>query len=197
MTQAFVYKWTHLPSFMWYIGSRTKKNCHPNDGYICSSKVVEPMINANPHEWEREIVAIGEPDEMYELETEILQTFDAKNDPMSFNKHNGDGKFTMAGKKQPPRTKEHNEKIRQARTGVPREKKTCEKIRQARTGVPRKPETCSKISEKQKGVPQPKITCPHCNVIGGRSIMKRYHFNRCTINTFTNNSVATNSQGNK
>lgn len=36
MTLAYLYKWTHTPSNKWYIGSRTKKKCHPNDGYICS-----------------------------------------------------------------------------------------------------------------------------------------------------------------
>lgn len=86
--QCYVYKWTHLPTMKWYVGSRTRKNSHPNDGYICSSRLIKPLIIKNPHEWARQIIAIGSSDDMYNLETEILQLFDAKNDPKSFNRHN-------------------------------------------------------------------------------------------------------------
>jgi hypothetical protein len=79
----------------WYVGSRTRKNCHPIDGYICSSKRVKPMILENPSDWRREILATGTQEDMIFLETEILNLFDAKNDVRSFNAHNGDGKFTM------------------------------------------------------------------------------------------------------
>ena len=95
MTTAYVYKWTHIPTMKWYVGSRSKKGCHPDDGYICSSKVVKPMIVESIGEWKREIIATGSPEEMLSLETEILKLFDAKNDSMSFNMHNGDGKFSM------------------------------------------------------------------------------------------------------
>ena len=97
MTQAFVYKWTQLSTLKWYIGSRTARNCHVDDGYICSSKTVKPMILENKNEWIREIIATGEPEIMHNFETVILQALDAKNDPSSFNLHNGDGKFTTLG----------------------------------------------------------------------------------------------------
>lgn len=90
MTQAYVYKWTHIPTMKWYIGSRTAKNSHVNDGYICSSRVVKPLIEEHPNEWIRTIVGVGTVDEMYQLETEILQLFDAKNDPRSFNRSNNE-----------------------------------------------------------------------------------------------------------
>jgi hypothetical protein len=93
MTIAYAYKWTHLPTMKYYIGSKTSKGCHPNDGYLCSSKTVKPMIDKNPQDWERTIIAIGTPDDMWNLETEILQTFDCANDPRSFNKHNNNFKF--------------------------------------------------------------------------------------------------------
>ena len=35
-TQAFLYKWTHIPTQKWYVGSRTAVGCHIDDGYICS-----------------------------------------------------------------------------------------------------------------------------------------------------------------
>lgn len=91
MNNCYVYKWTHKPTFMWYVGSRTAKNCHPGDGYICGSKIVRPLIKSNPSDWERTIIFVGEKQEVLELETEILQLVDARNDPRSFNQHNNDG----------------------------------------------------------------------------------------------------------
>jgi len=96
-TQAFVYKWTHQPTLRWYIGSRTAQGCHPKDGYICSSRQVRPLIESAGSEWTRTIIATGTPKDMLELETAILELFDAKNDPRSYNQHNGDGRFTTTG----------------------------------------------------------------------------------------------------
>jgi hypothetical protein len=97
MTKAFVYRWTHVPTGRWYIGSRTKTGCNPDDGYICSSKTIKPLITENRGEWQREILAVGKPTDMLELETRYLVSLDAKNDPMSYNQHNSDGKFSTTG----------------------------------------------------------------------------------------------------
>ena len=83
MTIAYIYKWTHLPTLKWYIGVRTKKDCHPDDGYICSSKIVKPLIKNSPEEWQREILHTGSPEEMIKLETVILTELDAKNNTNS------------------------------------------------------------------------------------------------------------------
>ena len=96
-TRAYLYKWTHKTSHMWYVGSRTRKNCHPGDNYICSSKSVKPLIINNRNEWVREILCIGLPKDIRVLEARYLTKLDAKNNPMSFNKHNGDGKFSSIG----------------------------------------------------------------------------------------------------
>jgi hypothetical protein len=88
MTIAYVYKWTHTPTMMWYVGSRTAKNCHPNDGYICSSKYVKPLIEADKTLWKREIISTGSPEEMRLLEGVILYLTNAKNDKRSFNRNN-------------------------------------------------------------------------------------------------------------
>jgi len=94
---AYIYKWTHLPTLKWYIGSRTAKNCHPDDGYICSSRIVKPLILESPIEWKREIIAKGYPKYIIALESQLLTELDAKNNPLSYNMHNGDGKFTTTG----------------------------------------------------------------------------------------------------
>jgi hypothetical protein len=93
----YVYKWTHEPSKKWYVGSRTGKNSNPNDGYVCSSSTVRKLIATNPSDWTRTIIAIGNADEMYDLETEILQTFDARSDERSFNRHNNHKGIAIGG----------------------------------------------------------------------------------------------------
>ncbi|CAB4127658.1 Nuclease associated modular domain 3 [uncultured Caudovirales phage] len=156
---AFVYKWTHLPTLNWYVGVRTKNGCHPEDGYICSSKLVKPLILSHPEEWERTIVATGLPEEMIELETEILHCVDARNDQRSYNKHNGDGNFTVTGK---PKSKEHKAKLREWNLGRKMSIEARAKMSKVRTG---------KIHKL--------VTCPHCGKVGGDNNMYRYHFEKC------------------
>lgn len=117
MTQAFIYKWTHIPTKKWYIGVHSKQGCHPDDGYICSSKHVKPMILNSPSEWVREILYTGSPQEMLDLEKQILTELDAMNNPNSFNLHNGNGKFTTTGK---VLSKNWVEKIKKGNTGKTR-----------------------------------------------------------------------------
>ena len=117
MTTAYVYKWTHLPTLMWYIGSRTANKCHPEDGYICTSKYVKPLILKSITDWTREIIATGTVTEMLNLETTLLQLFDAKHDSRSFNKHNGDGKFSVAGKKIGPQSDAHKAALSASKKG--------------------------------------------------------------------------------
>ncbi len=93
-TYAYVYKWTELSTRRWYIGSRTKHGCNPADGYICSSRIVKPLIESNQTNWSRTVLCIGHAVDMLALETALLTLVDAKNDPLSYNQHNGDGKFT-------------------------------------------------------------------------------------------------------
>jgi len=97
MNNAFVYIWTHIPTLKWYAGSRTAINCAESDGYICSSKIVKPLILAHPEEWIRTIVFVGSPADAILFEAELLEIMDAKNDIRSYNMHNGDGNFTTAG----------------------------------------------------------------------------------------------------
>ena len=111
---AYVYKWTHKPTLNWYVGSRTAKGCYPSDGYICSSKIVRPLIKDSPNEWERTIVATGTVEEILELEMEILQLFDAQKDPRSFNRSNVSMPCGVLGI---PKTIEHKEKLRQLNLG--------------------------------------------------------------------------------
>jgi len=164
-SQAFLYNWTHIPSKKWYIGSRTAKNCHPDDGYICSSKYVKPLILENRNEWVRDIIATGTPDEMILLEAEILELVDAKNDPRSFNRHNGDGKFSSHGKRGPQSAK-HKANLSASKkgrtpwnkglTGFKHSEESKKAIGLARTGTHWDEQTKLKISLSEKRTKQSK-----------------------------------------
>lgn len=93
MDQAFLYKWTEESTRKWYIGSRTAKNCHINDGYICSSKIVKPLITENKDNWYRKILCIGKSKYIRILEGKYLKLLNAKNDKRSFNLNNANDKF--------------------------------------------------------------------------------------------------------
>jgi hypothetical protein len=144
MSQAYVYKWTHIPTLKWYIGSRTGKGCHPQDGYICSSKLVKPLIQSNPEQWIREIIEVGEAQYIRELEAEILQTINAAKDPRSFNKTNGDKRLfgSHPGFKHSEETKkkmsESHKGKRKGKPGYPRSEETKKKMSESHTG-----RTCS------------------------------------------------------
>jgi hypothetical protein len=105
-TIAYLYKWTHIPSSKWYIGSRTAKGCHPADGYLCSSKIVKPLILQSPTEWVRTILVIGSPKYIRNLEADFLSNINAANDCNSFNLNNANRKFTTTGKIEDPIAKE-------------------------------------------------------------------------------------------
>jgi hypothetical protein len=148
MQQSYVYKWTHSPTLMWYVGSRTSKKSHINDGYLCSSKTVKPLIQKNPQEWHREIICVGTPKEMRLLETEILSTVDARNDGRSFNQHNQDMMFVCTG-----HTKETIEKIKKGHLWAGKKRPEQSK---ALLGKKRKPEHIKKFADAMRGIPKTK-----------------------------------------
>lgn len=155
MTKAYLYKWTELSTNKWYIGSRTKQNCHPNDGYICSSKVVLPLIKNNPDNWVRQVLCIGTPEYIRDLEATYLKQLNASRDSMSYNMHNCDQKFfTKIGKVFTPETRA---KISAAKKGVPKSEEHKAKISATlkgktapNKGKPMSPEQRVKISQAHK-----------------------------------------------
>ena len=147
----YVYKWTHIPTLKWYVGVRFAKGCYPDDGYICSSKLVKPMIESNPEEWKREIISTGTREAMTELESEILELVDAARDIRSFNQHSNNKKFYSWG----PRSEEARKRIRQGmkrkpRIGFKHSEEAKKKISEANTGKSMSEETKRKIAETRK-----------------------------------------------
>jgi len=142
MTTAYIYKWTHIPTSKWYIGVRTKEGCHPDDGYICSSKIVKPLILSSPNEWHREILHTGTKIEMLKMEAKLLQEMNAKNDVNSFNLHNGDGKFTTSGMVMP---EEWRKKISEGNRGKKRSEEARKNYKLANSEKAQNPEYLSKL----------------------------------------------------
>jgi len=129
MQTAFLYRWNEASTGMWYVGSRTAKNCHPDDGYICSSKHVKPLIEANPKNWNREILLIASPVYVREMEAKYLLALNASDDKLSYNRHNGDMKFHTIGSKL---SEEHKRKI--SAKGRTHSEATKVKMREKRIG---------------------------------------------------------------
>lgn len=56
------------------------------------------------------------------------------------------------------------------------------KLSESHKGIkygPMSQEQKDKLREIKKGIPQERTECPHCGKVGGLSLMKRYHFDKC------------------
>jgi hypothetical protein len=91
MKEAFVYSWRNILTNMLYVGWHKGSI---DDGYVCSSKKMLEEYKKDPSMFERFIIAHGSCDQMVMLETTILKSVDARNNPSYYNQQNGDGKFT-------------------------------------------------------------------------------------------------------
>jgi hypothetical protein len=79
----------------------------------------------------------------------MLTSLNAKDDPMSFNKHNGDGSFSMRGKQFNP---EHRKKMGEWQIGRVFDKSSIEKRTKSRKDFHQSTESKEKISKKLKGL---------------------------------------------
>lgn len=92
--EAFVYCWTDFATNKLYIGVHKGA---PDDGYICSSKLMNEQYRIRRKDFSRQIIANGTWDDCYSLETAILKSTKADKDPGFYNQHVNNGKFTNAG----------------------------------------------------------------------------------------------------
>lgn len=77
------------------------------------------------------------------------------------------------------RSEETCQKISQSRKGIKLSMEHRENLSKARKNIKVSLETARKISEANKGRSKLKLTCPHCELSGGNSQMKRWHFENC------------------
>lgn len=113
----------------------------PDDGYVCSGKLMLQEYKVRPEDFSREIVAFGSYQEMYIMETAILKAAKADKDPGFYNQHLNTGKFTTAGTRMTTETKN---KIRTKalgrpapNRGIPHSDSTKEKMKAAVTDIRR------------------------------------------------------------
>jgi len=83
---SFVYRWRNTKTRQWYIGYHKGSE---HDGYICSSKTAKPAIESNPDVWQRKILRWGTKQQMVVLERKLLNKLNAKRNPQSYNRSNG------------------------------------------------------------------------------------------------------------
>lgn len=106
---SFLYIWEQLSTTKFYLGYHKGS---PEDGYICSSKIVKKLILENPLDWERTIIEFGEAKKIAIKEAQILNAINAKQHAWYYNEHNGDGKFNNIGR---PISNSQKEILRQCR----------------------------------------------------------------------------------
>lgn len=151
MTTAYLYQYTQKSTGKWYIGCRTAKNCHPEENYLTSSKIVKPQIKAHPSDWKKQILCIGDPEYIRNLETQYLTMLDAKNNIYSYNQHNNSlDFFSRPGHK--IMSEAEKQKARQRMLG-----KTYEEL----YGTKRSSEIKNKIRDKLKGRIRPPFSELH------------------------------------
>lgn len=153
MEQAYVYQWTDKTTGMWYIGSRTRKGCHPDDGYICSSKIVYPLIKANPNNWIRDILFVGTSNEAMKLECKLLCEAKAAHNPMSYNQHNQNMKWFRTGCKDSVEVRQKKSKARLGSKNPSYGKRGKLSPNWGRKLPPKSKETIEKLSASLKGKP--------------------------------------------
>ncbi len=84
---------------------------------------------------------------------------------------------TLKGRKLPPRTFEHAQKLIYERTDEHRRH-----LSEIRTGISwgnHTEEHKKQMSERQKGIPQPKIQCEYCGIICSKMNHGRWHGDKC------------------
>jgi hypothetical protein len=189
MPEAFTYIWTNTLTDRVYVGWHKGD---VDDGYVCSSKVLMEEYLENPLVFSRKIIGYGACKEMKNLESEILNFFDARCNKKFYNQTNANGNFLH--------TEKHtlDSKIKMSLAHVTRtkyakgwkmtqsSKNKCElsaKNRWQSDEERNKLSASMKKSEKFMSflkIHNKLITvCPHCNKSGQNVAMKRWHFSNC------------------
>lgn len=94
MSEAFVYCWTDFGTNKLYVG--VHKGI-PDDGYVCSSKLMLEEYTKRPNDFSRQVLASGTYPEMYVFEQAILKASKADKDPGFYNQALGHGPFYSHG----------------------------------------------------------------------------------------------------
>ncbi len=182
MHKAFVYCWTDRFTNKLYVGSH-KGN--PSDGYVCSSKPMKQEYKKRPQDFTRQIIAEGDYQNMRKLEEKILVSVDAAHDPMFYNQHNSNNKWFCNGHSEQTklRMKTTNGNDNFSNRSIETKKQWAQKggLRSIQLGNGFKKftkEQQSELASRNTNIYE-QIICPHCNKIGNKPNMQRWHFDNC------------------
>lgn len=97
----------------------------------------------------------------------------------------------MKGRKCKPFTDDHRRHLSESKMGIvysdiEDRKQRLRELTKSRIGVtlgPRSDKVKAKISQARKGKSGPLVKCTHCSTLGSKSIMTRWHFDNCKLNT--------------
>jgi len=163
MKNSFLYKWSDILTSKIYIGVHKGT---PDDGYICSSKIMLDEYRNRPTDFKREILLYGTLKECQQKETDILKKDNAAKNPLYYNQSNGADTFYHIG----PHTDKVKRKISEnTKVGMkqsknpPGRKKGCVSNRKGlklgpswNKGLQASEETKKKMSITKLGKPSPR-----------------------------------------
>ena len=206
-TTPYTYSVYCKPTNQYYYGTRYAIGCQPSDlwkTYFTSSKVVKELIKLYGKDaFDVKIRKIFNSKHQALLwEEKFLKKVKAAQSPKWLNKHNGNKSFYCTGhqgnlgkkqseetklkrrlanlgKKRPPFSKEHREKLSKCRLGKKASDEVKLKMSNTRKNKPKSPEHKSKLAFVKT------VECPHCHKIGQLANMKKYHFDKCKLRHFT------------
>ncbi len=177
-----VYKWTNITNNKWYIGSHQGT---AEDGYLASGKLIKRAFSKyGLGSFKREILYEG-PD-YKEQEEYHLKLHNAANDPQSYNLKNYSHGGGVKGQK---RSEASRINLSRSKLGeknpmfgktlsLDHRKKVSAGLRDTYKSGRRVPYNLGK-DPWNKGKTQERVCCPKCGTVGGISVMKRHHFDRC------------------
>jgi group I intron endonuclease len=195
-----IYKITHRESGKCYIGQSVdvfkRWQGHSNLAVKKKSAIQNAFVLYGIDKFSFEVLEECDREMLNDKEVYWISCFDSVA-PNGYNLTSGGGQgITVSdetkkkmsdaqkGKKRGPRSEETKKKMSASRRGKKQSEEHKAKMSASMKGKntgPMSEEQKAKRSASMKGKPQPQVQCPHCNMEGAGNVMKRWHFENCTI----------------
>jgi hypothetical protein len=97
---SFVFRWTHIPTGLMYLGwSKTVDRYPTDENYICHGNKLSVTIRENIKDWSREILYIGPAADAYDYITKLKKSLNVRYNEMYLNHYNNTGDIKLKEKK--------------------------------------------------------------------------------------------------